>query len=308
MGLLLLGVSTSVFAQQASGHYTEEFPGTGLSLEFREIPGGSFMMGSPKDEPGREADEGPQHQQEVADFWMSSTEITWGLYSLFLEQTDFDVPQKGTDVELEVDAISGATVPYVDMSLGMGTAKDQPVGNVTWLAATRFTQWLSAVTGKFYRLPTEAEWEYAARAGTATAYPFGEQPQDLDTYAWYAGNSDGSYHRVASKEPNAYGLYDMLGNVAEWTFNQYDPSGYVNGLLPVTKEYPVSLRGGSYKDDPRDLRSAARQGSKSNWKQRDPQFPKSKWWFTDAPFVGFRVVRPKEVPENMNQFWPEDAK
>ena len=306
--ILLLGVSTSIVAQQPLGHYTEKFPGTGLSLEFREIPGGSFMMGSPDDELGRSGDEGPRHQQEVADFWISSTEITWGLYSLFLEQTSLEVPEKGTDVDLQVDAISGATVPYVDMSLGMGTAKDQPVGNVTWLAATRFTKWLSAVTGKFYRLPTEAEWEYAARAGSQVAYPFGENPQDLDSYAWYEANSNGSYQTVATKEPNAFGLYDMLGNVAEWTFNQYDENGYADGLLPITKEYPVSIRGGSYLDDPQDLRTAARRGSRSNWKQRDPQFPKSKWWFTDAPFVGFRVVRPEEVPDNINQYWPEDAK
>ena len=304
---MLLCTSSYLVAQEQSGAYTEEFQGTGISLELREIPAGTFHMGSPQDEFGRSPDEGPQRQVEVASFWMSSTEVTWGLYNLFLQQTNFGQP-KGEEVDLEVDGISGATVPYVDMSLGMGSADEQPVGNVTWLAATRFTQWLSAVTGNFYRLPTEAEWEYAARAGSDKAYSFGDNPEDLDRYGWYEGNSQSTYHPVGQKEPNAFGLYDMHGNVAELTLNQYDEKGYVDGLLPVTKEYPVSIRGGSFRDSAQGLRSAARQGSQSTWKQRDPQFPKSKWWFTDAPFVGFRVVRPKEVPQDMNKYWPENAR
>ena len=307
IALLLLGVSPLVNAQQSTGAYTEEFQGTGLSLEFREIPAGSFSMGSQENETGRKEDEGPQMEVDVDAFWMSSTEITWGLYNLFLQQTSFDTP-KGTEVKIDVDATSGATTPYVDMSLGMGAADYQPVGNVTWLAATRFTKWLSAVTGNYYRLPTEAEWEYAARAGSKDAYSFGNDTENIDSYAWYAGNSDETYHPVGQKEPNDFGLYDMHGNVAEWTLNQYDENGYQDGLLPITKEYPVSIRGGSFRDEAIGVRSASRQGSQATWKTRDPQFPKSKWWFTDAPFIGFRVVRPKEVPENINQYWPEDAK
>ena len=307
LALLLLCACSAGKVQETQRAYTEEFEGTDIKLEFREIPAGTFTLGSPENELGHKQDEGPQIEVEVDAFWMSSTEITWGLYSLFLQQTSFGAP-KGSEVELDVDAISGATIPYVDMSLGMGKEVDKPVGNVTWLAATRFTQWLSAVTGHFYRLPTEAEWEYAARAGSKEAYSFGNDAEKIDAYAWYAGNSNGTYHVVGQKLPNAFGLYDMHGNVAEWTLNQYSENGYQEGLLPVTKEYPVSLRGGSFLDEAPGVRSASRLGSQGTWKTRDPQFPKSKWWFTDAPFVGFRVVRPKEVPENVNQYWPEDAR
>ena len=163
-----------------------------------------------------------------------------------------------------------------------------------------------------FRLPTEAEWEYACRAGTSTAYSFGDESSLLSEYAWYENNSGEKYQKVGTKQPNPWGLFDMHGNVAEWTLDQYIPSAYLsrskgvkNPLEKVTKEYPKTVRGGSWMDPPGRLRSAARRPSSKNWKKRDPQIPKSKWWHTDAPFVGFRVVRPLETPspDEQKNYW-----
>ncbi|MEM9362347.1 MAG: formylglycine-generating enzyme family protein [Bacteroidota bacterium] len=297
----------TVNAQQPD--YAQELPGTQLMIELVGIPKGSFIMGSPRTEVGREEDEGPQRKVEIEGFWMSSHEVSWDLYNLFLQRNldDLSYTEKGEEVILSPDAITGATIPYVDMSLGMGTGKNLPVGNVTQLGASKFCEWLSALTGNFYRLPTEAEWEYAARAGE-DGPRFFPQEENLEDYAWYASNSDGSYHEIGKKKPNPWGLYDIYGNVAEWTLDQYDVYKNTNGdYVPVVKEYPTVVRGGSYKDNVQYLRSAARQPSKPLWKQRDPQFPKSKWWHTDAPFVGFRIVRPYMVPERkkQSQYWLE---
>src|SRR5690606_20591536 len=261
-------------AQQLE-EYVQDLPGTELEIPMAAIPGGSFTMGSPKTEVGRNGDEGPTRKMELEAFWMAKHEVTWDLYKLFLQRSlDGQGLEKAKDVDLDVDAVSSATVPYVDMSLGMGTGEGLPVGNVTFKAAQHFCKWLSALTGHFYRLPTEAEWEYAARAGSDEAYFFGNDPKELEAYAWYAPNSGNSYQVVGQKQPNPYGLYDIYGNVSELCMDQYGPEGYpdeVKAFEAVTKEYPVVVRGGSFKDGPEALRSASRQGSHPNWKVRDPQ-------------------------------------
>ncbi len=315
--LIILSFFLSAVAfpqEQELENYTQEISGSNLVIEMVPIPAGTFTMGSSEAEENRYEDEGPAHAVKIDAFWMSKYEITWDLYFLFVNRTNDAgafLPKK-TDVNIEVDAVSGATVPYVDMSLGMGTGKDLPVGNVTQYAASKFCEWLSAETGHFYRLPTEAEWEYAARAGSTTAFHFGNDSGELDSYGWYYGNSENSYQKIGQKKPNQWGLHDMLGNVAEWTLDQYLPEVYSQrGAIlenpveyPVT-EYPRSVRGGSYYDDAEYLRSAARLGSVENWKMRDPQFPKSKWWNTDAPFVGFRIIRVVNPPEESDyeKYW-----
>ncbi|UII78707.1 formylglycine-generating enzyme family protein [Flagellimonas sp. CMM7] len=304
--ILLSANVPSIFGQQEQ-EYTQELPSSKLSISMVTIPSGSFKMGSPINEKGRNDDEGPQRKMEIEGFWMSSHEITWELYNLFLQrELDHIVfVEKGKEVEKKVDAVTGATTPYVDMSLGMGTGKNLPIGNITQLGASKFCEWLSAITGNFYRLPTEAEWEYAARAGTTASYFF--EDGSLDQYAWFIDNSGETYHQVGQKRPNPWGLYDMYGNVAEWTLDQYNANTYIENMafIRVEKEYPVVVRGGSYKDSPEMLRSASRTFSKPIWKQRDPQFPKSKWWHTDAPFVGFRIVRPYKTPnqEVQHSYW-----
>ena len=295
--------------------YIQNIPGTPEVIEMAFIPGGTFSMGSPKSEQGHFGDEGPQHLVEVDSFWMGKFEITWDLYELFISRgIDKKRPAtvSGKEVDIDVAAVSGATQPYTEMSFGMGV-EGYPAICMTQLAAVKFCEWLSAMTGNFYRLPTEAEWEYACRAGTKTACSFGDNPSYLDIYAWHEGNSGGAYHKVGQKEPNPWGLYDMHGNVSEWTLDQYVPTVYNtrkrktvdNPLQTPTKTYPRVVRGGAWSDKPNRLRSAARRPSSKKWKKRDPQIPKSLWWHTDAPFVGFRVVRPLETPSplDQNKYW-----
>jgi formylglycine-generating enzyme required for sulfatase activity len=235
-------------------------------------------------------------------------EVTWDEYRLFM------FAQQAGDTEGKdevVDAVSRPTRPYVEMSFGMGI-DGYPAISMTQHAANKYAEWLSAKTGQFYRLPTETEWEYACRAGTDTAYPFGDDPSKLGEYAWYFENSDGKYQKVATKKPNAWGLYDMTGNVMEWTLDQYEPDysgragkGSVNPWVQATQPYPHAVRGGSWIDEADRLRCGARVGSDASWKMQDPQLPKSIWYHTDAQFLGFRLVRPLRIPspELMHKYW-----
>jgi formylglycine-generating enzyme required for sulfatase activity len=188
----------------------------------------------------------------------------------------------------------------VEMSFGMGI-NGFPAISMTQHAANKYAQWLSAKTGEFYRLPTEAEWEYACRAG-------GPDPTPLADYAWYSANSDGKYQKVATKKPNAWGLFDMLGNVMEWTLDgyaPYKPGPAVNPWVKPAGPYPHAVRGGSWNDPADGVRCAARVPSDPSWKQQDPQLPKSIWYHTDAQWLGFRLVRPLKVPsaEEMYAYW-----
>lgn len=290
--------------------YSQEISGSTITIKMNPVKGGEFLMGSNE----HNDDEKPQHRVLVDDFWMSSFEITWDQYELFLErQIDtFGLKDLDSEVAIDIDAISSASTPYVDMSQGMGK-KGYPVVNITQHAALTFCKWLSAKTGKFYRLPTEAEWEYAARAGSNSSYYFGDNPAELNLYAWYKDNSEGKYQKSGTKQPNKFGLYDMHGNVSEWTMDQYAPDTYANRLgktnnnpfIKPTKLYPRTVRGGSWMDPAVALRSSAREGSSAEWKRIDPQIPKSRWWFTNAPNVGFRIIRPKKIPpiEEIEAYW-----
>lgn len=288
--------------------YKQAILGSELSIDMVAIPGGEFKMGSSVNE-----DEKPIHTIQIDPLWMGKYEITWDVYYLYLNR-EIDKEKNANskrEINTDIDAISGATVPYIDMSLGMGT-KGYPVANVTHLAASKFCEWLSSKTGYFYRLPTEAEWEYACKAGTNTKYSFGDDEELMKDYAWYDENSNGRYQKGGQKRPNPFGLFDMHGNMAELTLDQYNPNAYkkrnkqnANNPLEVpTKEYPHSVRGGSWDDDVDMLRSAARYKSNPNWKKRDPQLPKSKWWHTDAPFLGFRIVRVKAPSiKDYEKYW-----
>ncbi len=284
--------------------YKQTIPGTDVSYEMQPIPAGEFTMGSPAAEKSRGVDEGPQRKVKVDAFWMGKYEVTWDEYRLFMLSQQAD---RGKDTV--VDAVSRPTRPYVEMSFGMGI-NGYPAISMTQHAASKYAEWLSAKTGHFYRLPTEAEWEYACRAGTATAYSFGDSPAAIAEYAWYGSNSNGKYEKVGTKKPNPWGLYDMHGNVMEWVLDQYAPYKPAGGLLAnpwakATEPYPLTARGGSWNDDPDKLRCSARVGSDPSWKMQDPQLPKSIWYLTDAQWLGFRLVRPVKVPsaEEMQRYW-----
>ena len=271
-------------------------------------------MGSPNYEKNRMADEGPVHKVYVDSFWMGKFEITWDLYELFMSR-EIDNKQIINDIKnevnLDVDAITSATTPYVEMSFGMGV-EGYPAISMTQLAASKFCEWLSAMTGNYYRLPTEAEWWYACKAGTENAFSF-DNADDIEEYAWFENNSNGKYQKVGQKKPNPWGLHDMHGNVSEWTLDQYNEDAYSNLKDSIinnpfnrpTTEYPRVVRGGSWKDSAEDLRSYKKIPSEKSWKRRDPQFPKSRWWHTNAQFLGFRIVRPYDTPniEDIEAYW-----
>jgi len=302
-------------SQNEFSEYNQLILDTDYNLVMTPISGGEFSMGSPIFEKSRLADEGPIRKVKVDSFWMAKYETTWDLFNLFVSRNLDDLQpnyDKKSEVNIDVDAISGATTPYVEMSFGMGL-EGYPAISMTQLAAKKFSKWLSAMTGNFYRLPTEAEWEYACRANSNTSYSFGNDPKELDKYAWYDKNSQNKYHKVGQKLPNKWGLHDMHGNVSEWTLDAYNPSFYSqeNNILnnnPYNKPiklYPRVVRGGSWMSSDYRLRSASRQGSSKQWKRQDPQIPRSKWWHTDAQFVGFRVIRPLKTPtiEQQNEYW-----
>src|SRR5438093_2015939 len=239
------------------------------------IPGQNFAMSRPENEPRRKPDESPQHKVKISPFWMGQCEVTWNEFELFMfpnEERKFkETIKTDPQVDMVSDAVARPTKPYVEMSFGMGR-DGYPAISMTQHAANKYCQWLSAKTGQFYRLPTEAEWEYACRAGTTTAYFFGDDASKLEEFAWFDKNSDFKYHKVGSRKPNPWGLYDMHGNVAEWCLDQYDPDFYLQGKDKVsenpwnkaTKPYPHVVRGGAWDDTygtADQLRSTARQKS-----------------------------------------------
>jgi len=267
--------------------YKAPIPGSDAAYEMVPIPGGTFQMGS-KGKP----DEQPVHAVTVEPFWMGKYEVTWDQYRLFQFAT-------AEIQDAQADAVSHPTRPYMEMSFGMGI-NGYPAISMTQHAANKYAQWLSARTGHFYRLPTEAEWEYACRADGAAA--------KLEDVAWYEANSKGKYAKVGTKQPNAWGLYDMLGNVMEWTLDAYVPYAAGAQKAPWTKSktaYPHAVRGGSWNDKADQLSCTARVASDRSWKMQDPQLPKSIWYLTDAQWLGFRVVRPLKTPAaaEMDSMW-----
>jgi len=277
----------------AKGPYKVTIPNTTVSYDMVAVPAGEFTMGSTV-----KKDEQPTHKVKIDAFWMQAHEVTWDEYRLFMFASQGGETAHKDEV---VDAVSRPTRPYVEMSFGMGL-DGFPAISMTQHAANKYAEWLSARTGEFYRLPTEAEWEYACRAGTTS------DPANLGDYAWYNANSQGKYQKVATKKPNEWGLYDMLGNVMEWTLDQYapyKPDAAVNPWVKATQPYPHAVRGGSWNDPPEMVRCAARVPSDAAWKQQDPQLPKSIWYHTDAQWLGFRLVRPAKVPtaDEMYGYW-----
>src|SRR5665213_311249 len=176
--------------------YEQKIPNTTVSFRMVPIPAGSFLMGSPDKEKGRRADEGPATKVFVDSFWMEEHEVTYDEYVLFSDEE--------RDQEPKPDGITRPSPPYVDFTLGMGKGGGFPANSMSQYGAVMYCKWLYKKTGIFYRLPTEAEWEYACRAGSNSAYPFGEDKQQLDQYAWYAANSANRYHAVKQLKPNAW--------------------------------------------------------------------------------------------------------
>jgi formylglycine-generating enzyme required for sulfatase activity len=262
--------------------------------------------------------------------WVAKKEVTWAQYKEFMQLygifKEFEsLGQRKVTDENMVDAITAPTELYdPTFTYEYGEEPNQPAVTMTLYSAQQFSKWLSRVTGQQFRLPTEAEWEYAARAGTTTPYSFGEDPEQLDEYAWYFDNSDTSASpSVGTKKPNGFGLLDMHGCVAELTVNEYTEDGYarfdkgkpINAIDVVVwpeYSYPIVVRGGSWEMDAEQLRSAARLATDDeSWKDEDPNFPKSPWWYTSDPSrgVGFRLFRSYKPldKELITKFWEPTA-
>jgi len=299
--------------------YTSKIIGSQIDYSMVAIKGGKFQRGSEKSKMTQ-----PIREIEVNDFWMGKYEVTWEEYETFL----FRLSQKQSKAKINISPlVSHPTPPYVDMTFGMGK-KRRPAICITQLAAKAYCMWLSAKTGHFYRLPTEAEWEYACKAGTKTKYYWGNDLNDYKKFEWFYDNSDEVYQKIGQLKANPWGLHDMLGNVAEWCLDSYDENYYKNSpsknplSLPVkgsdlngptevvwpVKIYGRVVRGGSYDDDPEDVYQERRMLSVKEWKMTDPQLPKSVWWLTDSLHVGFRIVRSKEFPpaSELHKYWPTD--
>jgi formylglycine-generating enzyme required for sulfatase activity len=304
--------------------FTQPIPGSEVKFDMVYVPGGEFLMGSPETEAGRLPDEGPRHKVKVNPFWLAKVETTWDQYYAFWKDPSLfvtgEVPEEVAS-KLKPDAITRPTNTYVDELYEHGR-DGHPAICMTHHAAMVFCHWLRHKTGKGYRLPTEAEWEYACRAGTDGPYgiPAGA---DLGDYAWSAENSaskehsdeserkengEKTTHKVGTKKPNAFGLHDLHGNVAEWVLDHYDAKFYAGfpadklTLGPVNKptdrKWGHVVRGGSWADGPDRLRSAARRASDKSWMKHDPQLPQSIWWLTKMDVIGFRVALPvEEYPE-----------
>ena len=302
--------------QEQMRRYTELIEHSPAKIEMIPIPSGTFNMGSPEGQENRKADEGPVHEVKVGPFWMAKCEITWDAYDVWMSDLDVFYREvnkvKATKRDELADEFqkSQPTKPYTDMTFGMGK-HGYPAICMTQHAARTFCKWLSRKTGRYYRLPTEAEWEYACRAGTTEAYSFGSDASELENYAWFVDNAGEGYHKVGLKKPNPWGLHDMHGNVAEWVLDQHTPEGYSadlrteNPLLVPKTLYPRVVRGGGWNQEAVALRSGAREGSTEDWIAQDPQSPVSIWYLTDALHVGFRIVRPLNEPteEEKNKFW-----
>jgi formylglycine-generating enzyme required for sulfatase activity len=295
-------------------NFNEKIPGTNVSFDMVAIPGGTFKMGSPNNEPLRKPDEGPLRKVTLSGFWMGRTEVTWNEYMAFFRATGSQGRTEGQVVtKKNVDAISGATPPWgaPDQGWGKGT---RPAITMSWHAAAVYCQWLSKVTGKKYRLPTEAEWEYACRGGTETPYFFDGNPKKFTSAGLikkifspdtsviasrvvYKVNSNSRTKEPQSVKGNQFGLKNMSGNVSEFCYDFYSPDTYkadsteaIDPRGPATGREHV-IRGGSFKSDARDVRSASRDFTKTRaWLVTDPQMPKSIWWYSDCIDVGFRVV------------------
>ncbi len=309
---LVLTFSSSILCGQDFVSYDQPIPNTAIKFRMVPVKAGSFTMGSPYSERGRDADEGPEKKVDVSAFWMGAFEVTFAEWDAFFK--NMDIPQTKA---IAVDAVSRPTAQYIDLTWGMGRDGKHPTNSMSQSATIMYCKWLYTQTGVFYRIPTEAEWEYACRAGSTTAFPFGDDAGALQEYAYFKDNSGNKFHKVGQLKPNAWGLYDMLGNVSEWTLDQYDPKAYEKladqSKNPVTMpgpRYPRTVRGGSYLTDAVESRCANRIPAIADWNKRDPQIPKSRWWLTDGMGVGFRLVRPVQQPakEEIEKFFAQYLK
>jgi formylglycine-generating enzyme required for sulfatase activity len=271
-------VAALVFACPARSQtlepYTQAIAGTLVKFDMAPVPAGKIEMANPE-KPGETL------AVELKPFWIGKTEVTWDQYDVYMYRLDVDggrgyeAPDRGKEPKEEElpDGVARPTKPYGAPDEGYGH-RGYAALHINYFAAEQYCKWLSRKTGREYRLPTEAEWEYACRAGTLPDGPLQDKGL-LDRVAWYWDNSEMAAHAVGTREANAWGICDMLGNVSEWCQGL--------GKEPV-------VRGGSYLDRAAAAHPAAREVNTPDWNLSDPQDPKSRWWLANGSSIGFRVL------------------
>ena len=243
--------------------FEQTLPGSVVKIEMMPVPAGTITIRSARGK-------GAPKTVPIKPFWIAKMETVWEAYDVF---TSSGPPSPSYDrTPFGPDAVARPSKTYIPPDLGWGH-HGYPVINESCLSATMFCRWLSSKTGKKYRLPSEAEWEYACRAGRPGASK--PTPAELAQCAWYAANSNNVTHPAGKKLPNGWGLYDMTGNAGEWATD-------IDGK-------PV-LCGGSWQDKAANIGPTARSYPTPDWQATDPQLPKSRWWLSDANFAGFRIV------------------
>jgi formylglycine-generating enzyme required for sulfatase activity len=234
-------------------------PGTAVSFAMVRVPSG-FLRG-----------------ERVESFAVATLEVTWDDYLAMLLESEGPPPSKSGE---PIDGFARPTKPYIATDRGYGQGK-RPIISISAKGAESFAHWLALRTGRPFRLPTEREWEWAARAGSTGRWTCGDDPAALDALAWYDANANQSSQLVGTKAPNAWGLFDVHGNVAEWCRVE-QPDG--------TKYGAHALAGGSFFDLAEGLEFGVREFRDTDWNMSDPQIPKSVWWLANAAWPGMRVV------------------
>ncbi|MEZ6068584.1 MAG: formylglycine-generating enzyme family protein [Planctomycetaceae bacterium] len=301
-----------------------------ITFQMMPIPGGTFLLGSPPDEPGRREDEGPQVEVRVDPFWMAVHEVTWDEYAEFmrLDRVFLELEQREmakVDPNLRIDAITAPSIVYdPNYHIEFTTSVRCPAVSMTQYAARQYTKWLSKVTAQDFRLPTEAEWEYACRAGSTTSWSTAGDADELRASAVFELSRDVEQgpREVGSLQANAWGLCDMHGNVSEWVLDQYDAKHYaaVADRSPITtagavrapdQRYLHVHRGGNWTSQAVDCRSAARSHSSRDLWNDDPSIPMSPSWMasSEANAIGFRLLRPLKAMsiEEGRRAWDADS-
>lgn len=238
-------------AQAPPARLADSLPGQRVRWEMVQVPA------------GRAVDPGTGKSVEVPAFWIGRTEVPWELYDIFYLR--FDIPRAD---RASVDATTRPSKPYGAPDIGYGH-RGYPAISLTHRAVVDFAAWLSQKTGHRYMVPTDAQWQRAADL----AAPRGRIPA---TMAWAADVAGGTTHPVATLAPDALGLYDLFGNAGEWV-TASDGTG--------------RIRGGTFLDRRDSLSAATRASQQPSWNKTDPQIPKSRWWLSDGPFAGIRLVR-----------------
>ncbi len=236
--------------------FTQTLPGSVVKIKMLPVPGGVVKIGTT--------------EVTVKPFFIAETETPWEAYDVFLGSGPPSPPYDQT--AYTPDAIARPSKSYILPDLGWGH-HGYPAINLSFTSVEMFFRWLASATKMKYRMPTEAEWELACRAGNGGSW----KPDKgyLDKNEWFKGNSERTTHPIGTKLANKYGLFDMLGNVGEWATD--------------LEGKPV-LCGGSFLDGLDVMGADARRRWAPKWQATDPQIPKSRWWLSDAPFAGFRLV------------------